>query len=152
MDKLQGSQPYFIYERITLVSPIEYFLHTIDYGFFYLLRSIVVQYPEIDSTGAIFGPHLRFESVETTVNHRVQNEPIPFELVTTPGSSGVAVNAADQLTATQPLNQKKFNVVHPNRDVIEFRISGQNGTTPELVDIMLVGYLIPFDKLKMWGG
>lgn len=151
MNNFEGSQPYFVYQRITLTSPVEYFFYAIDYGFDYLLRNLIIKYPEVDNTGAIFGPQLSFEAVESAINRRVQNTPIPFNLVSTPGSSGVAVNAADQMTATGPKNQKKLNVLYPYRDNIEFRITGQNGTTPELIDIVTVGYLIPKRDLKMWG-
>lgn len=152
MNKFENSQPYFVYKRITLTRPVEYFFHEIDYGFNYFLRYLIVKYPEIDVTGANYGPHLRFEAVERAINRRVQNTPIPFELVSTPGSAGVQINAANQMTATGPKNQKKLNVLYPYRDNIEFSISGQNGTEPELVDIVTVGYLIPNENLSMWGG
>lgn len=146
-----GSQPYFIYKRIQLTSVKAFFLHPIDYGFDYLLRNIIVKYPEVDSTGANYGPKLRFESVETSASRRVQNVPIPFELVTTPGSAGVQINAALQMTATGPNAKKMINVVHPYRDNIHIEITGQNGTLPVIVDIVTVGYLIPNKNLSMWG-
>lgn len=151
MGNFKNSQPYFVYQRITLISPIEYFFFHIDFGFYYLLRNLIVKYPEVDSTGAIFGPHLRFETVQRSTEQYAQDEPIPIELVSTPGSAGISINAAAQMTTQGPSSQKKFNVIYPHRDNIEIKISGQNGTTPELIDIVAVGYLIPFNKVNMWG-
>lgn len=152
LDSLRESQPYYIYKRIELNTPTARFLHTIDYGFWYLLRKIHFKYPSVDVTGAIFGPNLRFETYQTAANKFPQNVPIPFELVGSPGSTGVTIDAAGNMTATPVLNAKLQNVVHPYRDTIDFRITGQNLTTPTQIDIMLIGYYIPEKKLQMWSG
>lgn len=153
LDTIRESQPYFIYQRITLAAPINYFLFPIDYGFWYLLRKIYVKYPEIDATGLIFGPvPLRFETYQRAANKFPQNVPIPFDLVGTPGSAGVSVDAAGNMTATGCKNSKLQNVVHPFRDNIEIQISGQNTATPAVIDIALHGYLIPSKILTMWSG
>lgn len=152
MNNFEGSQPYFIYQRLTLTNTVEHFLFPVDYGFNYLLRDIVTKYPEVDAAGATFGPDLSFTPVHTYQSRKTSNVPVPFGLVSTPGSAGVQVNAAAQMTATGPKNQKKFNVIFPYRDSIHIEITGQNGTTPVLVDIVLVGYLIPNRELSMWGG
>lgn len=152
MNNLSGSQPYFIYQRLTLINTVEHFLQSVDFGFDYLLRNLIVKYPEVDAAGATFGPDLSFTPVNSYADMKTSNFPVPFGLVATPGSAGVQVNAAAQMTATGPKNQKKFNVVFPYRDRIHIEITGQNGTTPVLVDIVLVGYLIPNRELSMWGG
>ena len=150
LDSTRESQPYFIYRRILLTSPVVHFLFPVDYGFWYLLRKMYVKYPEVDITGAIFGPHLRFETYQRAANKFPQNVPIPFELITSPGSAGVTIDAAGNMTATGIKNSKLQNVVHPFRDNIEIKISGQNLITPTQIDIALHGYLIPCKNLKMW--
>ena len=148
---LRDSQPYYIYKRLTLNSPYAYFFEPIDYGFWYLLRKIYVKYPEND--GVLFGPHLRFETYQRAANKFPQNVPIPFELVSSPGSAGVSIDAATgNYTATPVKNAKNQNVVHPYRDNIELTVTGQNLTTPQSIDIMLLGYYIPVQNLKMWSG
>lgn len=152
LDSIRESQPYFIYKRILLNTPTARFLHTIDYGFWFLLRKIICKYPQVDVTGAIFGPNLRFETYQTAANKFPQNVPIPFELVSSPGSTGVTIDAAGNMTATPVKNAKLQNVVHPYRDTIDIRITGQNLTTPTQIDIMLLGYYLPEKSLKMWSG
>lgn len=151
MSNLQNSQPYFIYRRLILTKQVEYFLFDIDYGFNYLLRNINVRFPEIDSTGAVYGPTLNFESIENSVGRRAQNEPIPFNLLATPGSSGVSVNGSGQMTSASLKNKKMLNVAYPYRDTIQFKVSGQDGITPVAVDIVLIGYLVAKGNIDMWG-
>jgi hypothetical protein len=152
LDSIRESQPYFIYKRIPLSTTAAYFFHQIDYGFWYLLRKVYVKYPEIDVTGLIFGPRIRVESYQRGSNKIPQNVPIPFELFCTPGGNSVTVSAGGQMTATGPKNTKLQNVVYPYRDNIELTITGQNTITPIQVDIVLLGYLIPVNKLRMWEG
>jgi len=151
MNLVDQYSPYFVYRRLTLAAAIEYFMFHIEYGFYYLLRELRVKYPEIDAGGVTFGPQLSFKAVRRSTNTYFQDAPIPFNLLTTPGSSAVQVNAASQMTATPPKNNKVLNILFPYRDNIELQVSGQNGTTPTICDIVLVGYLIPFEQLKMWG-
>lgn len=152
-DILRESQPYYIYHRVQLTSPTGYFFQAIDYGFWYLLRRVHVQFPEIDAAGAVYYPTLNVYSVERANNRIPQNVPIPFRLFCTPGSEGVQPTAGNQLTATGPKNAKLLNVVYPYRDNIELYISGQNPIgNPAFVDIALIGYLIPAKDFKMWEG
>lgn len=152
-DILRESQPYYIYKRVMLTSPTGYFFNAIDYGFWYLLRRIHVQFPELDAAGAVIYPQLEMYMVEKGSNKIPQNVPIPFRLFCTPGAEGVQVNAGSQLTATGPKNAKLINKVFPFRDNVEIYISGQNPIgNPPFIDIALVGYMIPNRKLYMWQG
>lgn len=143
--------PYFVYRRLTLTAPTEHFFFHIEYGFYYLLRELRVKYPEINTAGAVYGPQLEFKAVRRSTNTYFQDAPVPFNLICTPGSSGVQDSATNNLTATPPKNNKLLNILFPNRDNVELQVEGQNGTTPTVCDIVLVGYLIPFESLKMWG-
>lgn len=150
-DILRESQPWYIYKRVQLTSPTGYFFEPIDYGFWYLLRRVHVQFPELDPAGAVTYPQLNMYMVERGSNKIPQNVPIPFRLFCTPGAEGVQVNAANQLTATGPKNVKLINKVFPYRDNIELYISGQNPIgSPAFIDIALVGYLIPSKSFYMW--
>lgn len=151
-DFQREAQPYFIYGRLTLNAPTNYFLFPIDYGFWYLLRKVHIKYPEVDQTGAIFGPHLRVEMYERASNKWPQNAPVSFELFATPGSAGVTITAGGQMTATGPKNAKLINKIFPYRDNLQLEVSGQNTVTPAVIDICLLGYLIPEKKLAMWKG
>lgn len=145
IDSISKSQPFFIYRRIVLLQPTEYFFHRVDQGFYYLLRDIIFKYPEIDATGAIFGPFLEFRLVQKAQNIYAEDVPIPLRLVSSPASFGVAINAAGQMTPVQPENQKTLNTIYPQKDNIEIKITGQNGVTPEVVEIVLNGYMIPIE-------
>lgn len=149
-DTIRESQPFFIYKRVELTAPINYFLFTIEYGYWYFLRKIFSKYPEVDTAGAVFGPHLKVEAYQRGGNIWPQNNPVPLELFTTPGSAGVTMLATGEMTATGPKAAKFQNVVYPYRDNIELQISGQNLTTPVQCDIMLQGYLIPVKSFAMW--
>jgi hypothetical protein len=146
MEAIDKRQPYFIYRRITLNAGTEYFLEKIEQGFYYLLREIVVAYPELDVAGVNFGPELSFEMVQRAQDIFPQDEPIPFRHVSTPGNDGIQVTAGLQLTATPVKANKILNVIYPEKDNIEIKITGQNGTNPVFIDIMLNGYLIPVNE------
>lgn len=143
-------QPYFVYQRINLTAPMCYWLFPIDYGFYYLLRKISIQYPEISALG-VYGPHLRFELYQRAQNLLQQVVPIPDDLFSTPGPNGVSVVGGD-MTATAPRAAKLQNIVYPFRDNLEVRIHGWNGTNPVYCDICMMGYLVPAGSLTMWEG
>ena len=149
--KNSGRQPYFIYKRLELVAPIEFFLFSIELGFWYCLRRVHAVYPQIDSTGAVYYPRLFFSFVDRTGSRTPQNRPIPPELFATPGGTGVAIDGSGNLTATQPLGVKLESKAYPFRETIEIAVTGHNVASPPIVDIMLAGYLIPDSKREMWG-
>lgn len=147
----KNNQPYYIYKRVQLTSPEGYFLHAIDYGFWYLLRRVHVKFPEVDTAGAVFYPQLNLYAVERASNKISQNVPIPFRLIGTPASEGVTVTAGNQMTATGIKNVKLLNKVLPFRDNLEFYISGQNPIgDPPFIDVVCIGYLISDNELSMW--
>lgn len=146
MEETEKRQPYFIYRRVTLNAGTEYFIEKIEQGFYYLLREIVVAYPELDVAGVVFGPELSFRMVQKAQDIYPQDVPIPFRLVSTPGNDGIQITAGGQLTATPVKANKILNIVYPEKDSIEIKITGQNGTNPEIIDIMLNGYLIPVNE------
>jgi hypothetical protein len=143
--EIAKSQPFFIYRRLNLLQLTERFFYKVDQGFYYLLRDIIFKYPEIDATGAIFGPFLEFRLVQKAQDIYPDDVPIPLRLVSTPASFGNAINAAGQMTANSPRNQKTLNTMYPQKDNIEIKITGQNGVTPTVVDIVLNGYLLPIE-------
>jgi hypothetical protein len=144
-DIIGKSQPFFVYRRLVLAQPTEKFFYRVDQGFYYLLRDIIIKYPEIDATGAIFGPFLEFRIIQKAQDIYPEDTPIPIRLISSPASYGVAINAAGQMTATQPTGAKTLNTIYPQKDNIEIRITGQNGVTPAVVDIVLNGYLLPIE-------
>lgn len=151
LDTLRKSQPFYVYKRVMLTSPEGYFFQAIDYGYWYLLRKIHVQYPEIDPAGAVFYPTLNVYMVEKGQNTIPQNVAIPFDLFCTPGNTGIQTNALNQMTSTGPKNAKLQNKIFPFRDNIELYISGQNPIgNPPFVDITLIGYLIPANDQYQW--
>jgi len=144
-------QPYYVYQRVTLNSPQCFWLFTIDYGFYYLLRRIVIKYPEISALG-VYGPHLRFELYQRAQDTLQQVEPIPDDLFCTPGPNGVLIDAGGNMSESAPKAGKLLNIVYPFRDNLEVRVNGWNGTSPVICDIMMQGYLIPAGTLTMWDG
>lgn len=151
--ELRDFQPWFIYKRITLNQPKNYFLEPIDYGFWYILRSINVKYPEIDAAGVVFFGDLEIEFYERASNKWVQNVPIPIRLLSTPHKEGVQINAVNQMTATPLKASILRNIFFPYRDNIEMYISGQNPAgMPVIIDICLVGYYLSAKERVMWEG
>src|SRR3990172_7712996 len=148
VNKCCNRQPYMVYQRVTIAGPKAYFMFPLDYGFWFFVRRFLVRWPEIDAAGAAFAPELRIEIMERAANHNQQQDAIPLRLFTTPASNGIQVNAGGLLTSAGPKFSKLINHVLPSRDNIEIVITGQNGTPfPALVDIAIVGYLVPDSKL-----
>jgi len=146
------SQPYYIYKRLILNTPVVYFLHQIDYGFWYLVRQIHVKYPEVDASGLNFGPKLGLSFRQPGSNRWPQNIPVPDDLFCTPGSSGVTIFPGFEMTSTPLKGAKLQNISHPFRDNIEIQITGQNLVTPYQIDIMILGYYIPVESQAQWQG
>lgn len=149
-DILRDSQPYFIYQRVTLNAPLNYMFFPLDYGFWYLLRQIHAKFP-MQQAGISY-PELDIFAVQKGINKEPQNVPIPLNLFTTPGSSGITFTAPNDMTAGVMKGAKLQNVVYPFRDNMEFQITGQTGAVPSLVDICLIGYYIPVKDFSMWAG
>lgn len=148
LNLLKGIQPFFIYRRITLSSPVEYMFYALDYGFYYLLRTIHVKYAE--NNGVAQFPDLNIFAVQKGSGKEAQNRPIPVNLFCTPGNAGVILSGATVTTGI-PKAAKLQNVVYPFRDNMEFQITGQSGGVPTFVDIVLLGYYIPVQNFEMWG-
>lgn len=146
--QFQGIQPFFIYRQVALAGPISYMFYALDYGFYYLLRTIHAKYAEND--GVTQFPDLNIFAVQKGAGKESQNVPIPINLFCTPGNSGVILSGANT-TAGIPKAAKLQNIVYPFRDNMEFQISGQAGGLPLFVDIMLIGYYIPVKSMEMWG-
>lgn len=153
--ELKEIQPYWIYQRISLVAPKGTFLFPVEYGFWYWLRFINTKYPELDAGAANFAPELAIEIRESGSLHNPQDvnfPPLP-RLFTTPGPNGVQINAGGLMTATGPKYQKAINSMHLHRNNIELYITGRSAIPfPTLIDICLMGYLIPDAHLLMWKG
>jgi hypothetical protein len=152
LDLQKEVNPFFIYKRLLLNSPTAYFLHQIDYGFWYVMRKIHIRYPEIDVTGAVFGPRLSVELYQRGGNQWPQNVPIPVDLFCTPGMSGVTIDGAARMTAVPVKNAKLQNIIYPFRDNFELYVSGQNLVTPTDIDIMIIGFMVPVESQYQWEG
>ncbi|MFA5235094.1 MAG: hypothetical protein WC390_11905 [Sulfurimonas sp.] len=146
-DVLRESQPYFIYQRILLNSPIVYFLFSLDYGFYYLLRQIHIRYPS--DNGIVQYPNLNIFAVQKGSGKETQNVPIPATLFCTPGNSNVTMVGALS-TVGEVKAAKLQNIVYPFRDTMEFQISGHGIATPPFVDMCLIGYYLPVKENMMW--
>lgn len=148
LNLLQGIQPFFIYRRVALTSPLSYMFYALDYGFYYLLRTIHAKYAEND--GVTQFPDLNIFAVQKGSGKEPQNVPIPLTLFCTPGNAGIVLSGTNT-TAGRPKAAKLQNVVYPFRDNMEFQITGQSGGLPSFVDIALIGYYIPVKNFEMWG-
>lgn len=151
-DILRESQPYYIYQRVSLTGPEGYFFHAIDYGFWYLMRRLHCVWSQ-DNLVANF-PELSVNFNLRASNKWPQNVPTPLRLFATPNNPTVRQTALTTRTfSAGPKNVKLLNIVYPFRDNIEIYVYGQNPPNqPPFVDIMSVGYLIPNEKLYMWEG
>lgn len=149
-DLQRESQPYFIYQRVTLNAPLNYMFFALDYGFYYLLRQIHAKFPM--QQAGIGYPELEIAAVQRAINKEPQNVPIPINLFCTPGSSGIVFSGPSDMTAGTMKAAKLQNVVYPFRDNLEFQITGQSAGVPSIVDICLIGYYIPVKDFSMWAG
>lgn len=149
VNSMQGVQPFFIYRRIALSGPISYMFYALDYGFFYLLRTIHAKYAETD--GLVQYPNLSIFAVQKGSGKEAQNVPIPVNLFCTPGNAGISISGANTTVASVKA-AKLQNIVYPFRDNMEFQITGHAGGVPASIDIMLLGYYIPVKNFEMWGG
>ena len=148
LNSMKGIQPFFIYQRVALTGPLAYMFYALDYGFYYLLRSIHVKYAE--TNGIVQFPSLNIFAVQKGSGKEAQNVPIPINLFCSPGNAGITLTGANTNVASVKA-AKLQNVVYPFRDNMEFQISGQTGVVPANVDIMLLGYYIPVKNFEMWG-
>ncbi len=149
-DPIRESQPWWIYEKKLINQETIYFSSEIDYGFWFLLRSIHVKWPERNQANTIWNPDLNMEMYERGANITPQNLPTPFKLFATQNSDGVSPTSGIT-TATSKKNIKLFNYVFPYRDNIELRIHRSFTPTNTFdCDILLIGYLLPEKSMEMW--
>lgn len=147
-DKFRYIQPYFFYNRVTLLSPLTYLFFTLDYGFWYILKQIHVKYASSDKVN--FFPEINVFAVQKAASKEPQNTPIPFNLFCTPGNSGIELFPGNEMTAGNPSSAKLQNVSYPFRDTMEFQITGQNLIGPPVLDFCLIGYYLPVSSFSMW--
>lgn len=153
VERVSKSQPFFIYQRVQLLTFKNYFTFSIEAGYWYWIREIRSTWSEIDAAGAVFAPDILVEVVESAVARVHQTAPFPLRLISTPNCAGVQINAGGQLTAAPLKNVKMINEVRMYRDNVQLLVSGQNATSfPAFADIVIVGYLIPDSKLPNWKG
>lgn len=153
LEVAQQSQPYLIYERITLANPRDYFTFRIDYGYGYLLRRLRTRWPII-TAGPGLAPTLSFEIFSKGSIRARQLQPIPFALNSSPAGFLVTTSpVGPPLTdgVAIPGNFKLLNYLFPYGSTIELHITGQAGGAPAFVDIVLDGYYVPEKSLGLWG-
>jgi hypothetical protein len=158
--------PYFIYKRLELASPREYFFYKLDYGFGYFLRRMVARWPSI-----ITPPHsspttvndLYFEFFDKSKKISRQIEPIPGNLLTTPGRDGTAKAESKPVDkdifgvnfpASAPKSFKLLNLFYMYGNQIEIQITGQANAAVAgnkfYLDLLLCGYYLQEDSLALW--
>lgn len=154
LDLLRDGQPWFLYKRVPTTTPTGYCFFPLEYGFWYLLRKVNVKFAETNAAKTVFANSLNVEAILRGTNKIPQNEPIPFNLLSSPGSAGVSPSVSgQQQTATGVKNSKLLNTLYPFRDNIELYVTGQGGASlPAFIDIVCIGYLIPEKSFYMWQG
>jgi len=161
--------PYFIYQRIIFNAFRGFLTQKIDYGFNYFLRRIWVAYESSWSTTGTWPankailPNLFVEFFDKGNFKARQASPIPLDLITATRRGSIRVetqqNGQYNMTANAPKYSKFLNFLYVNGDVIDVEITGQSLTNqgvtayqPSMIDVMLEGYYIPDETLKMWKG
>lgn len=137
-------RPGFIYRRVAFATFREPVVITIDPDWLYVLRFIRAKWGQHDSAlpPVSFSPDLSLELFADNFNHR-QNTPIPLELISTPGNSGVVWVAA-LTSAAAPRYDVVLDDVYSARGSLTAYITGQNvaGALPPFLDICFCGYYI----------
>lgn len=154
VNKLTEIVPLFIYQRINLFANARgAFLYPIENGYWYWIRHIRCQWPEVDAAGVVYNPGMAIEIRGSARHREYQNAPIPLRLLSSPCGNGVRLTAPAGMTATGPTSFKIIDEMLPQRDNIELYFTGHNVTPfPAFIDVMLVGYMIPDKKMVQFRG
>lgn len=154
IDPNSEAVPNYIFKRLNLTHFREYFVHQFDNGWNYLLRQVVIKWPEITHPvgGLTVGPQLYFEFFSESGSLTRQAQPLPGQLFTSPAGYDVEVSAAPlpvdtdcfsvNFTAQAPKYVAKINWLFPYKGALRIDITGQAGApiVPAYVDIFLMGY------------
>jgi hypothetical protein len=157
--------PYFIYKRLEIKTAREFFFHKLDYGYGYFLRRLVARWPAFVYAGSTRSnsPELNFEFFDKSKHISRQIEPIPGNLMFTPGQDGDSIaestpvdldNYGYNFPSSQPKGFKLLNYFYMYGSQIELQITGQAGMSgtqhPFFVDLLLSGYYLQEKSLPLW--
>lgn len=155
VDKLKDRFPFLIYQRINLIPNSRGpFFFVINSGYWYIIRHIRCQWAEVAAGVApAFNPGMNIEIRGSGRHREYQNAPVPLRLLSSPCGNGVTLTAPAGMTATGTESVKMIDELLPQRENIEIYLSGHDATPfPAFIDILLVGYMIPDEKMVQFKG
>ena len=129
-----NSWPYFYYAKVNLLQNSEQALFFIENGLYYWLKRIAVVYPDAGILGP--SPQIDLALYFGERDLPLQDDPIPFNLLCTPGQ--VRKIPAGIQAGTRK-NLYEFNYLYVNSGIIKAVITGQSGGNPSEVKIMVEG-------------
>jgi hypothetical protein len=155
IDDYTGYFPFFYYGQLSLNTPRAFFLNTVPSGYGYLLRRVVCKWPDVNTTVTQYNKSLFVEFFDQTAFCARQFAPIPLQLISTYCNNQIRNGAPTNpavYPAGQPLSTAMLNFFYPYGETINVQITGQTGSNPEAIDIILQGYYIPEGTAKIHGG
>jgi len=152
--------PFWIYKRLQIAHPREYFMFSISYGYGFLLRKLRIKYPETVTGSTVQSERLKLEFFDNA--NYTARQPVPFALdfISTPGFDGATVHAApspaDSTAFNVNMSAKPFpkssgilNFLYKYGDTLRIDITEQihdpiSGLwSPNYIDLLLQGYYVP---------
>jgi hypothetical protein len=156
-------QPYLIYLRTALTHFREYINYTLPYGYGYLLRRVLANWPTVNPAGVKYSGNLRLEFMGVGTWKSRQIDPNPLSLFSSPAGQGddlagpgvrqyAGVGGAVVFTSANRASWRILNYQYLFGDTFNLHVTGQDSIDPAYFDLVLHGYLIPERSLSMWQG
>jgi hypothetical protein len=167
LDFSRESYPFFFYQRVAFLQPVEYLFFKLDYGYNFVIQRIAEKHNEGDIR--TLSPQINIELIEAGSGRKRQGSPVSINLISSPCEPGVsyAAEAAPvdtkgfsvNMTATPRKIFKALNIPFCFADSIKLQISGQVITSnsnpalnyPSYADVLLEGRYYPEKILPYWG-
>ena len=171
-DDLRQQVPVMQYKRLVLNMPSTYkYVYTpkLQYGYGFLLRNIMYKagYGIWSNGGTTYRANYFIEIVKNLNNIDMQNNPIPLDVIGTPGHCTPSVDlyypspapydqdgyGLSMWALPQVKNNLILNIFYAYSEVVELKISTDHNLSEQFklyLDLLLFGYLIPEKSLSMW--
>jgi hypothetical protein len=150
----KGISAYWHYSRLLLTHFLDLTVYTVPLGYHYLIRTMVTNWVKVRPAGTFNGQSLEFQLYRSSRGSwGIHSNPIPGDLFSSPsGRLDVTRDGATQSTTCATIGSlKRLNWILQSKESLQIHVTGQNTTNPPWCDTIIQGYLIPNEKLGMWG-
>lgn len=149
VDVFRQRIPDSVFKEFTLREEPYFFLYKFEEGYDFWLDGFYFAHPAIlppnGATAKLL--ELEIELIRDIRSRTLQNDKYPCRLVSTPGGGGTFPD----ISADHKLDFIKYNEPYVNAETIKAKFTWRvTPTDPINVWVMLFGYKIPENSLKMW--